>query len=248
MQHKLTVANLGYCRLGRNLSYSLLKATLETKQPKHLVLEVREDEDRYSHPIYPHISSSRDVVFPNLIFNRDYFVDLSNHFLYRLQLQQDLIYGNIVPTEVNNASFGYVYLDGNASPESLETRKNRPVKPSVALPTHERDFHMQFPRRYLAKIKQLCSENNIQLHFLYMPSYASRVHTPKELATYETLGNVLLPPDSIFANTAHWYDLHHFNKPGARQLSNWLVDQLDNRLDKKIKHIDNQHLSKSIQN
>jgi len=48
LNNKTTVANLGYCRLGRNFSYILLKEVLETKQPKHLILEVREDENRYN--------------------------------------------------------------------------------------------------------------------------------------------------------------------------------------------------------
>ncbi len=226
VDHQLSVANLGYCRLGRNLTYTLLQKIIKTKDIKYLVLEVREDEDRYSHPIFPHISRTGDVVLANLIFNRDYLEDLSDHFAYKIELKQEELYHMETYVEIRQEDHGYLYLDGNAPIEELQKRKARPnvVKPKT--PEMERNFHMQYPRRYLHQIHSICESHNIKILFLYMPSYDTRVKIPMEMETYQKYGKVLLPPMEIFDDQLNWYDQSHFNKPGAQKLSDWLADKL----------------------
>jgi hypothetical protein len=226
MANGLNVASLGYCRLGRNLSYTLLKKTLEAKQPRIVVLEVREDEDRYSHPIFPHIAGTGDVLAANLIFNRDYFDDVATHFMYKTELMQDRLYGQFPDSSVKASDYGYLYLDGNADIHMLRDMKKRENVLKSDLSPVERNFHMQYPRRYLKKIKRLCAKNDIALYFLYMPSYDSRRSVPIEAETYRELGTLLVPPMEIYENQLYWYDKSHLNIPGAKAVSEWLADEL----------------------
>src|SRR6187402_494770 len=59
-----SVFNFGFCSLGQNIYYTLLKEVLTTKKISTVVLEVREDEDRYSHKVFPFIADTKDVLFP----------------------------------------------------------------------------------------------------------------------------------------------------------------------------------------
>ena len=70
------LTNLGYCRYGRNLQYSLLKLLLQHKSPKLIVLEVSEDEEKNSHDIFPYIAKTCDLLFTPTLINRDYLSDL----------------------------------------------------------------------------------------------------------------------------------------------------------------------------
>ena len=72
----LHFANLGYCRLGRNMTYVLFKELMKKKQTKYVILEVRNDEDRYSHPMFPYLAKSEDIWNPVILFNRDLFSDI----------------------------------------------------------------------------------------------------------------------------------------------------------------------------
>ena len=79
----LEVANLGYCRLGRNLNYVLLKELVSQNEVQQIIIEVREKEDRFSHPIFPYMARSEDVMLPKLFFNQKCFT-----VLLRPQLQK----------------------------------------------------------------------------------------------------------------------------------------------------------------
>ena len=82
--YHLTAANLGYCRLGRNLHYVLLKELLEVKHPDYVILEIREDENRYSHAVFPYLASTSEVLMAEPFFNRDFFKDIFLHCSYKL--------------------------------------------------------------------------------------------------------------------------------------------------------------------
>ena len=64
----LSVVNLGYCGMGRNLHYTIVKDLLNQKKVQHLILEVRSDEFRFSHPMFPYLAQNRDVFQPVLFF------------------------------------------------------------------------------------------------------------------------------------------------------------------------------------
>lgn len=220
----IQIANLGYCRLGRNFSFALFKELLTVKKPQHLVIEVREKEDRYSHPIFPHLAESEDVMFPNLLFNRDVLDDMWTHFAYKIEILQDEIYQREPIFPIDSNDFGFESFNGDFDFEYYDKIKQKKPKPTLS--DFENDFYNTFPRKYFKKINDLCVEKNIRLSFLYLPSYTSTSVLPTEYETYSQYGTVLLPPSSIFTNHSNWFDNKHLNKKGANELSLWLLEQL----------------------
>jgi hypothetical protein len=227
---KLTVANFGYCRLGRNLSYVLLKELLKKKHPRYVFLEVREDEDYFSHPIFPYVASDRDVLFPYLLFDAHYFSDIWTHFSYKTELLQDALFSNENGVPVRDNAFGHSAFRDTVSPGVLakvyREQNSTKEKPSKLI----RDFHLAFARGYLKAIGRLCEQEKIKLIFLYLPSYGSGLKRPKERATYAKYGDVWLPPKKIFNKAANWHDSGHLNREGARELSLWLAKRMNRDL------------------
>lgn len=222
------VATLGYCRLGRNMSYLLLKDLLKHKQPEVLVLEVREDEDHFSHPMFPYLAETKDVLFPTLLYNRDILSDLYLNLETRFEYQKQWLLGQIPATyPPNNRLYGYGPSDLQANTALLEIKKQqRHLRAERKLKAKGRNFHMRFPRSYLKKIHQLAAKNDIELYFLYLPEYGWPLDTPFELQTYQQYGQVLLPPEEIFLTPTHWMDDGHLNDRGALELSRWVSAQL----------------------
>jgi len=223
---KINITNLGYCRLGRNLNYILLKELLIAKNPKHLFIEVREDEDRYSHPIFPFLASSKDVFLPEPFFNRDIFDDLSTHLSYKVALTQDYLFTVEKNQQINKKDFGFGTDDDTTAIALMNEVKLKRAIPKPAAGKIERDFYQKFPRSYLKKINQICQENKIQLSFLFLPSYGTYLEKPKEYNTYLNYGKVFLPPQKIFDNPDYWYDTNHLNPAGAKALSLWLTQEI----------------------
>ena len=224
---KMTVANFGYCRLGRNLSYVLLKELLKKKRPQFVFLEVREDEDYFSHPVFPYVASDWDVLFPHLLFDARYFSDVWVHFSYKAELLQDALFSREDKIPVRTGDFGHSAFPDTASRAVLAkayAEQNRPKgKPSKT----ERDFHLAFARGYLKDIARLCEQEKIKLIFLYLPSYGSGLKRPKEFATYAKYGEVWLPPPVFFEKETNWHDAGHLNRVGARELSLWLAKRIN---------------------
>ncbi len=221
----LKVANMGYCRLGRNLHYSLLKMLLKKKKPKYIVLEILEQEDRYSHPIFPLVSETKDVLAPTLFFNRDYFSDVWVHTLYKIELIQDFFFHPPTPNTITYThSFGPV--PDTTSVAKLEEAKIKHHKTKSELSELEYGFHNRFPMEYIKQIYELCEAHDIKLSFLYIPGYGVPFN-PEELnKRYSMYGNLLLPPQRIFNNTNYWADDGHLNAAGGNALSVWVAERL----------------------
>ncbi len=222
------VVNFGYCRYGVNIYYVLLKEILRTKKPKILFLEVREDEDHYSHPVFPYIADANDIFLATPFFNRDLARDYFDSFLYRLQLLKVQYFkkDSIVPFRTGN--FGFMGSKDTASNAFLEKVKQEHERPKPALTTLERYFYMTYPRTYLEKLSEICIENNIRLSFLYIPEYGSREKEPLEMMTYRKYGEVLIPPHEIFEDPDNWFDENHLNQAGTLKLSAWVGSQIRN--------------------
>ncbi|MEO1625365.1 MAG: hypothetical protein AAFV25_09415 [Bacteroidota bacterium] len=218
------VLNLGYCRLGRNISSVLLKKTLQAGSIKQLVLEVREDEDRYSHPVFPYMASTKEVCLANPFFNPDLFSDCWTHFVYKLELTQDQLYDQQPLPPLSTATFGQA--------RQLDTMPLAQLEQAVSQRrTHkvsgwQRDFYLNFPRSYLQHIHQICQDNYIQLSFLYLPAFGNASALLKEANTYQEYGDLWLSPAALFEEPTHWYDDQHLNQTGANKLSQWLSQRL----------------------
>ena len=221
------VVNFGYCRYGVNIYSVLLKEILRSKKPKIIFLEVREDENRYSHPVFPYIADANDIFLATPFFNRDMVRDYFNSFLYRLQLLKVQYFkkDSIVP--IRTGDFGFMGSKDTASKAFLEKVKLEHMKPKARLSPVERYFYMTYPRIYLKKLSELCIENNIRLSFIYLPEYGSQEKDPLEMMTYRNYGEVLIPPREIFEDPDNWGDENHLNRAGAGKLSKWVARKIN---------------------
>ncbi len=222
---KKHIFNFGYCTLGQNIYYTLVKTLLEGKKIETVVLEVREDEDRYSHNMFPFLADTKDVLFPPLLFNRDYFVDIENHFLYKIELFQDISFGRIKQSLHRMENYGYATGDHVATVAFLDSVQRVNAVPGIELTALERNFHMKYPRSYLEKLSNLCKEKKVKIIFLYLPAYGCYTK-PKEYDNYKKYGEVIIPPKEIFDKKENWSDQQHFNSSGATELSSWLANYI----------------------
>lgn len=220
-QTGLSTANLGYCRLGRNLHELLLEEVLQKHQPRALILEVRETEDEHSHPIFPNLASTTDVMLPDFVWNRDYLDDVQKHLSYKSDLFQDRLWGEEA-LPIRQKAFGFSVNIDTAETDVLrefQSRKKKTAKDPLE------GLNMQFPKNSILRIAEVCSENDVQLVFLYLPSFGPMTdQTPSSF--YDGIAPVIIPPPGIFENTDFWHDSQHLNKAGATVLSTWISQQL----------------------
>lgn len=221
-------ANLGYCRLGRNMDYAILKELLKNKKPKVVVMEVRETESRYSHPAFPYIASQKDVILPALLFNRDIAKDAFTTFAYKTELIQDHFFSSQPAPPIDLNPSGYVTHLDTAKKELLQEFLLKRGQPEKKASGPEHDFYNAYPKNYLDKIVSVCEENKIQLMFLYLPGYGTTktYAVPEEAVYYQEHGKLLIPPAAILQTTSNWFDENHLNKVGSEKLCIWLGEEL----------------------
>jgi len=218
----LHIVNLGYCRYGVNLYYAILKEVVRMKRPKMLFIEVREDENRYSHPVFPYIADPVDVITESPFFNQDLFSDYADFYEYRIKLLKNQYFRQDTLVPVKTDDYGFASSPDTANPSSLAgiMEKSRKAKREENL--FMRRIEMAFPRHYLGKIAALCNAAGIRLMFIYLPQYGNSGVIPKELSIYRGFGKVLIPPDTIFEDPDNWFDENHLNQSGANKLSEWI--------------------------
>jgi len=224
---KFHLANLGYCRFGRNLEYLFVKELLANKKPQLVVIEVHEDEAKNSHDIFPYLASTCDLLISPTCINRDYFSDAFKGTSARLeQFKSTYIFQKKYPdTELN--PYGYGESDRIATNEELIKnaqgwskwiKKRNPAKIEK--------IQLKYPYSYLLKTIVLLKDKNINFVFVYLPESGSNFQKPLRYDFYKQYGEVLTLPDSILSNSANWMDDMHFNNNGASQVSEWMAEQL----------------------
>lgn len=180
----MKTVNLGYCRYGVDLIYVFLKEIIKTRELKTAIIGVREDEDRYSHPIFQYIAETRDVMLAMPFFNKDIFRNYYRHLYYRLEVIKNSLFHNLENVEIRKDEHGFSSFQDTASLEMLQRIKIiRSIK-KPELTRFEKDFFMKFPRAYMEKIFEICKNKNIKIIFLYLPAYGSKIQIPNEYGTY----------------------------------------------------------------
>lgn len=218
------VANLGYCRIGEELPYVLLKDLLRTKKPQLVVLEVRERTSTSSQPVYPFLAEREDLVCPPSFAQQAYLPNVYNGWLLRLAaLRTDVLGAADTVTLPAYSRFGYRFSEHTGDPAHLAQTKANAKKehPSGLL----RDVETHYPDRWIAQLEQLAAENGIQVCFLYLPSYGGLETNPEFLAARPG-GIFLLPPPSLLDSPSCWRDPDHLNNKGAILLTTWLGEKL----------------------
>lgn len=225
-QHR-DIANLGFCRPGRTLHYALTQILLERHQPKILVLEVRTEEDRFSHLDFPQIGQSRDIWGAELWLNQKYFEDLLTAAKMRFLYWKKRTLGETweFDPEEYGRSHGFIPTGQSRS----MTEAERPVQSSLRTRPESFSYALRdrFPLAYVQKIADLCAEKQVQLVLLYLPKLAdSPEQWPLERSYFESIAPLWKPPQVPYRPLEKWQDAEHLNEEGARWLTNWLAGKL----------------------
>lgn len=219
--------NLGYCRLGRDLTYLLMKHIIDQKATKTFIIEVLPDEPAMSHPVFAFLAEGSDVIRPQTILNRSYAGNLHAHMVAQLNyLRQDLWNEGYQYKYGLRETYGFSTNTFYADTNTLKAKKEARYKNQYRSHQWTRRYTMQFAKAWLSSIGALAKTNNCELIFLYIPPYGSPEKEPIEMATYQKYGSVWLAPDSIFANKKNWYDEEHLNAEGANDLSIWVAAKI----------------------
>ena len=222
----LHCANFGYCRMGRNLQYVLLKDILKYKNPKLVVIEISEEETKNSHDIFPYLAENKDLFLSKSAINRDYFSDLYYGFITRLEaIKQTYIFRNDYP-EADLSNYGYGPSDRIATTEELNDNiaawdKRMKRKTNQML----KKIQLKHPKAYLEAMIRLLEEKNIQFCFVFLSEYGSNLDQPIDMEYYSKMGPVLIPRKSLLANPELWMDGSHLNDHGAEMISTWIAKE-----------------------
>ena len=224
---RIKIFNSGYCRFGRNLDYLFFKEFLKRNKLKKLFLEVRADESTTSHPMYPYLATGTEIFEGALALNGKLFPEVYNHLLMNINFVRCKI--NLEKAEVNTTNsplYGYNNLDKVIDPKKLDEFYTSENEAILKNKVDTSAIEYRFSNYYLAKIKKLCYAKQIELVFVYLPSYANINKTPAFKSHYEQWGKVIIGPDSIFNNKMYWKDVAHFNSRGADAYTKFLATQL----------------------
>lgn len=225
---EIKVANLGYCRRGRDIQFVMLKDLFQQKKPKILVLEVAEDEPKKSHPVFPYLAESGDLWGSFVFFNQRYFLNIWKGIVVRFEyLKHRLFSDKSLNTSYQTGKSGYHPSDQIAEPEILQKNKadwtNRFSKSKSEL---IRKIELNYSKHYLEKIVELARQNNCEVVFLYLPESGSNLKYPLLKDYYQSFGKLIVLPDSILTNTQNWKDATHFNDSGAVKVSEFIVSEI----------------------
>lgn len=227
LNNRFHLANLGYCRFGRNLEYLFVKELLANKKPRLVVIEVHEDEPKNSHDIFPYLAGTKDLLVSPTLINRDYFSDVFKGASARLeQFKSQFIFQEKYPdTDLN--SYGYGESNRIATEQELQKNSQGWRKWAKRRNSPEiEQIQLKYPYSYLLKTIKLLKSKNIPFVFVYLPESGSKFKNPLRMDFYERYAQVLILPDSILDDPANWMDDMHFNDNGAAQVSEWMAQKL----------------------
>ncbi|MDP2335287.1 MAG: hypothetical protein Q8N05_02335 [Bacteroidota bacterium] len=223
------LANLGYCRYGRDLEYLTLKLLLRNKSPKMIVLEVHEDEEKNSHDIFPFLAETKDIIFTPTLINRDYLADLIHGASARLEyFKTTYVFTEKIPI-TDFSLYGYGESMRTVSEKELTDNEMAWGK-RLGRKTFEsvEEVQLKYPMAYLKKMVELIKEKNRSIVFVYLPEFGSKLKVPKYAGYYQSIAPLLIPPESVLDNPVYWMDASHLNDKGSEILSEWMVKQIQN--------------------
>lgn len=221
------VYNAGYCRFGRNMDFLLIKEFARQNKLKKVFLEVRGDESTTSHPIFAYLANGKEILVGAKALNGKLLPEIYNHLLMNLNylrcnLKLEKAEKNKAPLELH----GYNNIDRVLDKELLEEFYAEEKNKTESKKINKNALEYTYSNFYLKRMKALCEKNNIELVFVYLPSFGNASKEPGFKKEYEQWGKVIIGPDSIFTNKSYWKDVAHFNTAGATAYSNYLAKVL----------------------
>ncbi|GAB4412502.1 MAG: hypothetical protein OHK0039_18590 [Bacteroidia bacterium] len=221
----LHVANLGFCRYGRTLHATLTDVLLARGQTRYLIVEVRDREDRFSHPDFPYLAPGGDVLLPYPVVHQRYVEQVVAATGYRFQALRHRLLGLPLPPDSQVHGPHSFALSGVAL-DILPQDRDLP-KRALVPPRSGWQLDAAFPLHYLRRLATRARAQQVEVIFLYLPDYQRpREQVPIEIETYQSLGRVWLPPEGLLDDVSCWADAVHLNERGAARLTAWVAAQL----------------------
>lgn len=221
----ISVANLGFCRTGRDLHYTFIKDLLDQKKIKLLVLEITEKEDYESHPDFPFLASNKDLFSP-AAYNKEYPSILLTTLAYRIDLQKMALFKSGKPKDTRpQDDYSYYGHDHFADTGWINYTKREAIKEYEKSGNKVRSH---FSGKWVNAIVNLAKSRGVPMVFLYIPAYGTPVKKP---AFYNGVTTWSIP-DSIMDKTESWYDEQHLNKYAAKEYAPVLAEQIKTELSK----------------
>jgi len=226
--HQMKVANLGYCRRGRDIQYVMLKDLFQQKKPKILVIEVAEDEPKKSHPVFPYLAECNDLWGSVVFFNQRFPVNIWKGIVVRFEYIKHVLFNE--ENQIENQykeSFGYLPSTQIAEPEIIKQNETDWTnRLSKSKPEFVRNIELNYSKYHIEKIVKLARQNNCEVLFLYLPESGSKLKMPLLTDYYKTFGRLIVLPDSITEDRTNWKDATHFNDSGAVKVSEFIVSEI----------------------
>ncbi len=223
----ISVVNFGYCRRGRDIQYVMLKDLFENKKPKIAVIEVYEDEPKKSHPVFPYLASTTDLLNSLVLFNQRYISNIWKGITVRFEYVKHLVFNANNTSPQKFSPFGYRHSTRKVLNSVLKENRNIWEK---RLASHKnsliRKIELNYSKHYLEKIVSLAKQNSCKILFLYLPESGSNLKKPLLFDYYKSLGDIIILPESIIHDELNWKDAMHFNDSGAIKTSDFILDKL----------------------
>ena len=206
------VANLGYCRQGRNLQFHILSLLFSKHSPEFVFIEINQDEDWYGHFDFGNILNTKAVFTSITDKNPKYLRDVRQNFVMKYDLFQREIKNT--PYNTDCCSSGYF--------KRLDKEPNLTPATSAAINTKEQ---RSYSEQYLEKMIALCAANNCKVRFVYLPTFGLLDYPPHYLNYYLQFGEIIYPPAELNAEK-YWSDKSHFTGQASIIFTNHLAHQL----------------------
>lgn len=220
MGKNLKVANLGYCRGGRDVQFLILKEVFRKKKPELVVIEVTEDEPKKSHPVFPYLAETGDLFGSFKFLNQRFFSGLWKGLNIRLEFVKWKIFKDTLFIPDSTVEFSYLPSDLMVNEEDIhENKKNWDKRLKKDKSEFQSQIETRYSKHYVEKMVNLAKANHCEFVFLYLHESGNDLKTPKYYKDYLQKSEVILLPDSIYQNHKNWMDVTHFNDRGAKLAS-----------------------------
>jgi hypothetical protein len=205
----------------------MLKDLFSHKKPKLLVIEITENEPAKSHPVFPYLAESNDVLGSLVFFNQRFISGIYKALVVRFEYCKHCFFG--VQAEKPSAISNFGYISSSQIVNIDELNRNQQTwkkRLSSQRPALIAKIENKYPLHYLKKIVKLANTNHCEVVFLYLPEFGSRLKEPENIGIYRNIAPVIFLPDSIIQNKTYWKDPMHFNDSGAKQASDFIAGDL----------------------
>lgn len=203
------VVNLGHCRYGRNLQYEYAKLLFQHHLPKHVFIEINQDEDWYGHYDYGNVTHVSDILSNNPLSNVKLFRDVKTNFRASFDLWQRNLLNN--PYPVSNCLNGF----------GPRTDKTPNLVPFTKAPVNS-PKQRAYSEYFLEKIIALCQKNECSFSFIYLPAYGLLDQPPNHIDYYTAKAPIVYLPDSLDQHK-FWADQSHLNQKASEVVTTVLT-------------------------